>query len=400
MTERMGNAILQYVRDRVAEKEMTRETAEEFFRYVGLDAKNLRTLLEVPQPFAALSDQAYSWEDVCGKNASIDLNTHMKETVSRIQHVMEEKKTEVRRRALDCILRGLRERGDAAFAARMMDPREPYGFCRMLEQEKQLDYAYLVEINKNTFHEIVDKDTRTRAERPGIFGHRREMLDDLLETVDLFLHQRYEMYRYKTVTEICEQLISDLSASWEDFPEGVFPEDCREIMDRMGVYAFFEGSFLETFRTRAFLTGEMIRQAEEQYAEIAGQFPPAAEKIPQSAEAFSQAAEAVPPAPDLRLFAEGIEKTCIIVKKEQIILNIYGITEINREKLGPAELLALHRKLQQEGPRLLSSRTYVMDGGEDLRALLSDEIFVDTLKQSIAAVDRHRRIVKELAEGF
>lgn len=451
--ENMRDPILCYIRDRILTKgSVSAGQAQEFLHYIGLDAKNLRTMLELEEPYMPLTDQEYTWDQVCGKHAELDLNDYMKQGVSRIQKALGEKQEEVINRAADCIVQGLREKGDAAFACFMLEPEAENSLGRLLQQEKQTDYGFLIDINKNTFQQIKEKDESARRERPGIFGHRQEALDDLLETVDLFLSQRYEMYRYKAVETVCDQLTENFVSHAPVFPSGSCPPVWASVFEQMNLYSIFEREYLRSFLTDSFLTSDMLWEAAERCKALAAPPKPAEpepepapmpapepvpvpepvpapepvpvpEPVPEPEPAadwdwdddWSVPQETVPQVPeaeeekeapghaeerpDLSLLEEGVENQCIIIQNDQILLNVYDImTPVDTSGMTLLQGMDKLKEMQREGLKPVFSRTYELRDQEDLLILLKNEAFVQQLKKSIEAVKQRRQTIEKLTE--
>lgn len=198
-------------------------------RYIGVDNKNLRELLLMKDPFQTLSSQDYVWTDLYGKKASFHIEDYMKAEAAKMQEQLRKKSEDILKRFEKCFLSAFQKKGDADFVKRMLDADNPNGFYDLIEQEKKLDYRYLMDINKTTYQEIKEEDETARREKPGILGRRKECVDDLFYSVDNFLQQRYEIYRYREIEFIYQGILDILKSCELSDKKEVISEPATEI---------------------------------------------------------------------------------------------------------------------------------------------------------------------------
>ena len=260
--ESISKAILCYLRDAIAEKGgITEDEAVEFWHYLGLESKNLLFMLEIKNPYLPLSEKEYSWSQVYGRNKQLDISDYMKKCIFRMNNILEQKQEEIIGRALDCIMQGFREKNDAAFVCCMLDPQRENSLLYLLREGEEADYSFLEDMNRKTFARIKDMDETARNERGGFLGNRERALDDLLETVDQFLNQRYEIYRSRALKNIYSHLLEIITSFVPVFPDGLCPEKWQTVFEELNVYQLFEEIYLESFRIEDFLTSDLLEEA-------------------------------------------------------------------------------------------------------------------------------------------
>lgn len=246
--EKFREKLLIYIHRQVKKrKEPDAGEMRSFFRYLGLESDNLRGMLENPAPFEPLSGQDYTWGNIYGKNAVLNIFQYMKEKSDMIRSGLNEKKEEILDQIRQCLMRGFQERGDALFAALMLDRSNDTGLSAQVRREKARDYQYLIEMNRCTYEEIRIEDMNAAKEKAGIFGHREECIDDIFSSVDHFLQQRYEIYRYMEIESIYEEILSFLEPYECNFPEGEISERISRVFDEMKITERFGEIYLQTF---------------------------------------------------------------------------------------------------------------------------------------------------------
>lgn len=309
-------------------------------RYIGVDNKNLRELLLMKDPFQTLSSQDYVWTDLYGKKASFHIEDYMKAEAAKMQEQLRKKSEDILKRFEKCFLSAFQKKGDADFVKRMLDADNPNGFYDLIEQEKKLDYRYLMDINKTIYQEIKEEDETARREKPGILGRRKECVDDLFYSVDNFLQQRYEIYRYREI-EFIYQGILDILKSCE------------------------------------------LSDKKEVISEPATEMP--ATEIP------------VTEKEGISIIMKAIQEKCLIIKKDQAILLKYDIIEsIDYNEQSLTEILMLLSKVSAVIKEPSATEVYQMKKEKDYESLLENEKFMKALMENMEVVRKNRETLNRL----
>ena len=323
--DELGGQVLIYIGRQIKKRgEENEKESLDFLKYFGLDSGNLRQMLALDEPFEPLSGQEYGWNDFYGKKAVMNVEQYMRKEAALIKEKLDKKSDIVLKKFREYFVPTLTQKGNAAFAARMLDSTDNNSLYALLCREKELEYGYLMLMNKQTYDEIKDEEERAGQERGGIFGHREESMDDLFTSVDNFLQQRYEIYRYKTIENIYENILKILDQYKVHFPDGIVEPELQDAFEHMNIYRKFSVDFLKTLDPVHFLADiswdELKTYLFEKYS-------------------ASQ---------DISLIIEGIQNNCLVVKKKQAILSEYDIIgNVDYERLSLREKMELLRQLQQ-----------------------------------------------------
>ena len=212
---------------------------QDFLQHLGLDGSNLRRILALEAPFTALSGQGYRWNDLYGKKAVLDVEQYMRSEAFGIKERLKKKTEEILDKFDWYFGPALAEKGDVAFAVRELDRSNPDGLYSILSRERKQDYGYLMNINRQTYEEIIQEEEEAQKERAGIFGHREEKIDDIFSSVDSFLQQRYELYRYKAMESLYQEVLNRLKKYDVSFPEQDISPETEALFDQMDIYGAF-----------------------------------------------------------------------------------------------------------------------------------------------------------------
>ena len=292
--DELGGQVLIYIGRQIKKhREENEKESLDFLKYFGLDSGNLRQMLALDEPFEPLSGQEYGWNDFYGKKADMNVEQYVRKEAALIKEKLDKKADTVLKKFREYFVPALTQKGDAGFAARILDSTDKNSLYALLCREKELDYGYLMSMNKQTYDEIKDEEERAVQERGGIFGHREEFMDDLFTSVDNFLQQRYEIYRYKTIENIYENILKTLNQYNVHFPDGIVEPELQDAFEHMNIYRKFSADFLKTLDPVHFLTDiswdELKTYLSEKYS--AGR--------------------------DISLIIEGIQNNCLAVKKNR-----------------------------------------------------------------------------------
>lgn len=374
--DELGGQVLIYVGRQIKKhREENEKESLDFLKYFGLDSGNLRQMLALDEPFEPLSGQEYGWNDFYGKKAVMNVEQYMRKEAALIKEKLDKKADTVLKKFREYFVPALTQKGDAGFAARILDSTDKNSLYALLCREKELDYGYLMSMNKQTYDEIKDEEERAGQERGGIFGHREESMDDLFTSVDNFLQQRYEIYRYKTIENIYENILKTLNQYNVHFPDGIVEPELQDAFEHMNIYRKFSADFLKTLDPVHFLTDiswdELKTHLSEKYN--AGR--------------------------DISLIIEGIQNNCLVVKKKQAILSEYDIIgNIDYERLSLREKMELLRQLQQITKKPVKESCFEMQDERDFDSLLDNEKFMETLASSLRSVHANKEAVEKLQQ--
>ena len=374
--DELGGQVLIYIGRQIKKhREENEKESLDFLKYFGLDSGNLRQMIALDEPFEPLSGQEYGWNDFYGKKADMNVEQYMRKEAALIREKLDKKADAVLKKFREYFVPALTQKGDAGFAARILDSTDKNSLYALLCREKELDYGYLMSMNKQTYDEIKDEEERAGQERGGIFGHREESMDDLFTSVDSFLQQRYEIYRYKTIENIYENILKTLNQYNVHFPDGIVEPELQDAFERMNIYRKFSADFLKTLDPVHFLADiswdELKTYLSEKYS--AGR--------------------------DISLIIEGIQNNCLVVKKKQAILSEYDIIgNVDYERLSLREKMELLRELQQITKRPVKESCFEMQDERDFDSLLENEKFVETLASCLRSVHANKEAVEKLQQ--
>ena len=374
--DELGGQVLIYIGRQIKKhREENEKESLDFLKYFGLDSGNLRQMLALDEPFEPLSGQEYGWNDFYGKKADMNVEQYMRKEAALIKEKLDKKADTVLKKFREYFVPALTQRGDAGFAARILDSTDKNSLYALLCREKELDYGYLMNMNKQTYDEIKDEEERACRERGGIFGHREESMDDLFASVDNFLQQRYEIYRYKTIENIYENILKTLNQYNVHFPDGIVEPELQDAFEHMNIYRKFSADFLKTLDPVHFLTDiswdELKAYLSEKYS--AGR--------------------------DISLIIEGIQNNCLVVKKKQAILSEYDIIgNVDYERLSLREKMELLRQLQQIIKKPVKESCFEIQDERDFDSLLENEEFMETLASSLRSIHTNKETVEKLQQ--
>ena len=374
--DELGGQVLIYIGRQIKKhREENEKESLDFLKYFGLDSGNLRQMLALDEPFEPLSGQEYGWNDFYGKKAVMNVEQYMRKEAALIKEKLDKKSDIVLKKFREYFVPTLTQKGNAAFAARMLDSTDNNSLYALLCREKELDYGYLMIMNKQTYDEIKDEEERAGRERGGIFGHREESMDDLFTSVDNFLQQRYEIYRYKTIENIYENILKILNQYKVHFPDGIVEPELQDAFEHMNIYRKFSVDFLKTLDPVHFLADiswdELKTYLFEKYS-------------------ASQ---------DISLIIEGIQNNCLVVKKKQAILSEYDIIgNVDYERLSLREKMELLRQLQQIIKKPVKESCFEIQDERDFDSLLENEEFMETLASSLRSIHTNKETVEKLQQ--
>lgn len=374
--DELGGQVLIYIGRQIKKRgEENEKESLDFLKYFGLDSGNLRQMIALDEPFEPLSGQEYGWNDFYGKKAVMNVEQYMRKEAALIKEKLDKKAEAVLKKFREYFVPALTQRGDAGFAARILDSTDKNSLYALLCREKELDYGYLMIMNKQTYDEIKDEEERAGRERGGIFGHREESMDDLFTSVDNFLQQRYEIYRYKTIENIYENILKILNQYKVHFPDGIVEPELQDAFEHMNIYRKFSVDFLKTLDPVHFLADiswdELKTYLFEKYS-------------------ASQ---------DISLIIEGIQNNCLVVKKKQAILSEYDIIgNVDYERLSLREKMELLRQLQQIIKKPVKESCFEIQDERDFDSLLENEEFMETLASSLRSIHTNKETVEKLQQ--
>ena len=307
--------LLTYIGKRLRDREGGGEKeSRDFLQYLGLDSANLRRIFALEVPFMALSGQEYRWNDLYGKKAILDVEQYMRTEADGIKEKLKKKSEEILDKFDRYFGSALAEKGDAAFAVRELDSSNPAGLYSILSREQKQDYGYLLSINRQTYEEIAQEEEEAQKERAGIFGRREEKIDDIFSSVDSFLQQRYEIYRYKAMESLYQEVLDRLEKYDVSFPAQDISPETEALFDRMDIFGEFSKDFLKTFDKMHFLEQIPKEKWKTAAAQICTYDQKKEKKIQENLLES-----------DISIIIEAIQNNCLVMKKNKTILSEYGI---------------------------------------------------------------------------
>lgn len=365
----------------------------DFLLHLGMDGGNLRRILALEDPFTALSGQEYRWNDLYGKKVALDVGQYMRTEAAGIKEKLKKKSEEILNKFDRYFVPALAEKDDAAFAVRQLDRSNPDGLYSILSREQKQDYGYLMSINRQTYEEITQEEEEAKKERAGIFGRREEKIDDLFSSVDSFLQQRYEIYRYKAMESIYQEVLGRLEKYDVSFPMQDIPPAAEAFFDQMDIYGAFSSDFLKTFDKMHF--AKLI--PEEKWKVAAARIRADRRKIEEKTKKIQEN----PLKCDISIIIEAIQNNCLVMKKNKAILSEYGIIKsVDYNSLSLKEILELLLQLRQIEKKPVKTVSFETNGERDYDSLLKNEEFRRALSDSVravrtnkAAADRLRRLL-------
>ncbi len=375
----LGGEVLAYIGRQI--NKLGRDKEQEslrFLHYFGLDANNLRKVLSLEHPFTALSQKNYGWNDFYGKKATMDIEQYMRSEAGEIRMRLEEKAEGIIQKFKDRFIPSLIQMRDAGFAAFMLDNTDENSLYGLLCKVKKQDYSYLIDMNRQVYEEIQEEDAKARRGF-GLFGRREEAADDIFESVDQFLQQRYEIYRYKTMELIYEKLLKILEQYNVHFPDGEIQPEVEAALTELGVYKIFSRDFLKTLDPVHFLT-------EIPWDELKERLPRRQEKTCEEG---------------ISLIIQGIQKKCLVVKKRQAFLSEYAIIgNIDCKNLSLKEQMELFQKLQHPENFVTGTKVFAVNGERDYESLLENKEFMKKLTSSLQSLKMIQESASKMEEKF
>lgn len=357
---------------------------QDFLQYLGLDGSNLRRILALEAPFTALSGQGYRWNDLYGKKAVLDVEQYMRSEAFGIKERLKKKTEEILDKFDWYFGPALAEKGDVAFAVRELDRSNPDGLYSILSRERKQDYGYLMNINRQTYEEIIQEEEEAQKERAGIFGHREEKIDDIFSSVDSFLQQRYELYRYKAMESLYQEVLNRLKKYDVSFPEQDISPETEALFDQMDIYGAFSRDFLKTFDKMHFAEQIPEEKWTAAVAQIRVDDREKEEKINKI---------------DIPIIIKAVQNNCLTMKKNKAILSEYDtIKSIDYNSLSLREVLELLLQLRQIAEKPVKTVSFEINGERDYDSLLENEEFMRALSDSMRAVCINKAAVNRLCQ--
>ena len=389
------------------------KTGGDLIRYIGLDYKNLRSLITLEKKFEALSDQEYDWNQLFGRNADLDLWQYLKSADNEMRSRFEQLRESIYRRAISAIETALKESQNISSMLSILDCNQSESLYAMLSKEIQDDTDYLKDVNKQTFQDLQRKEEQTRTEKPGILGKRRECLDDLLETADFFLNQRYEICRSVTVKTIYAALQEWLRDHDVLRPKGQCDQWLCDAFDSLDLSDSFRNYLIQAFCMREFFTTDRLTAVREQLVRQAKGNDSDALMIElrngKTTKYLHNNVQIIPQThfsaflknsseKSVRIITEGIGLQCVMIEKDRVVLRMFPeIQTISMDNAAIADILKELKTLETDSLVPVTEKEYRIEQGM-WQSLVYDDSFVAELTESIGRMRKIRSYRDELTK--
>ncbi len=182
---------------------------DDFMNYLGIDQKHLRENLGSEQLYNDLFLGEYHWQDIFGNQSKIDLLKYIQESEERIQNHFNVRQNTIIQRFKDVIDEVLKQYFNDYTYIYVLNPHNAYSLYQLISQMSHINMQKLLDMNKKTSESFKQKYEETKNSR-SIFSHKEEKTDDLLQTLDMLIAQRYEINRFKSMKSIYDQILSYL----------------------------------------------------------------------------------------------------------------------------------------------------------------------------------------------
>jgi len=186
------------------------QESREFLTHLGLTSDNLRQMLSVENGLISIADKNYTWNDLYGKTPVLNVLQYLREYVTVIQTELEEKKRNILCQVEEYLVPEIKRQPDKETIKMLLDHDSKESLVYVLECEmKQQDCMHLEEIHEQTYGLLQEEEMAASTARP-FFGHREEKVANLMESMDNYIRQRYEIIRYQAMSAIYKDVIRDL----------------------------------------------------------------------------------------------------------------------------------------------------------------------------------------------
>ena len=189
---------------------MNRNYSEEFIQYLGLDRVNVRRMLHSDESVKLISENPYTWDNLYGKNATLDLHQYIEEQTNDIKQSLEEKKAAFLVEMDVHLIPELRKIKEQEALELMLAHDQEDSLYITIEKEKTFDYAYLYDMNQSTYKVLEEENELAQKEKRGFWGHREERVANLLSSVDVFIQQVYEIYRCQAIEQLYQDMLEKI----------------------------------------------------------------------------------------------------------------------------------------------------------------------------------------------
>ncbi|MCD7949281.1 MAG: hypothetical protein LUG12_03325 [Erysipelotrichaceae bacterium] len=191
---------------------------DEFMNYLGIDQKHLRENLSSEELYNDLFLGEYHWQDVFGRQPKIDLLKYLQECEQRIQNHFKNKQNTIIQRFVDVIDEVLKQYFNDYTYIYVLNPHNSYSLYQLILQMSHMNMQRLLNMNKETSESFKEKYEETKTSR-SLFSHKEEKFDDLLQTLDMLIAQRYEINRFKSMKAIYDQILAYLKEIQISYPQ-------------------------------------------------------------------------------------------------------------------------------------------------------------------------------------
>lgn len=385
-------------------------TGKELLDHIGLRYKNLREITSFSKKFSSICEEDYDWNQIFGRTPVIDIWQFIKNEDNDIRVRFDQKRDEICQRAFAAIETAIRELHSTSFMLSALDCNNESGLYMSLQSEIKDDSTYLREMNRETFHNLQDKEERARKERGGIWGRRQEALDDFLETTDFFLNQRYEIHRAAAIKEIFDRLLQWFRDHDVMHAKGECGHSLYIIFEENGLYESFSEYYFQTLRMKDFFTEDRLKAVRnrivDRMREADGKILPverrdggiqqftrsSAQIIPQDiACRFLQSISKIV----VEMIADGAALRCVVIEKDRVVLRFFREIEDNsKDTYSIAAVLKELGFLERAALVPVMEKEYAIEDGM-WQILIDNDLFRSDLKECL---DRIKKITSRRDE--
>ena len=186
------------------------QESRDFLVHLGLNSDNLRQMLNVEKGLVSVSEKNYTWNDLYGKTPVLHVLQYLREYVSVMQTELEEKKQSILHQVHEYLIPEIQRQPEKETIKVFLEHDSKESLVYVLECEmREQDCSYLEELHERTYG-ILQEEEMTASAAPRFFGHREEKVASLLESMDNYIRQRYEIIRYQAMTAIYKSVVQDL----------------------------------------------------------------------------------------------------------------------------------------------------------------------------------------------
>ena len=386
-------------------------SGKELLHHIGLDYINLRKLFSFDSKYRSFCEEEYDWNQFFGRDPEIDFWQCIKNEDCEIRARFDKKTDEMCTKAFDVIETAIKKYQSASLMLSALDCDNEDGLYKCLLNEIRDGGADLRETNRETYLNLQAKEEKTRKERGGIWGRRREALDDLLESADFFLNQRYEIHREAAIKETYDRLLQWFRDRDVLHAKGKCDNRLSKVFEENSLYETFSEYYFQTFRMKGFFTESALKTMRERIvgrARETGGNTILIELKDGSIQQFVRSSIQIIPQEitcrflkaDSNIFvemiADGAAQRCLVIEKDRVVLKFFReIDKSSKEYDSIAELLRELEFLERVALVPVMEEEYAIENGM-WQKLISNERFISNLRECLYRINKINSYRNEL----